>query len=231
MNVNEFFFSNCDVMTVHDKSNEWLMNRKRGIGGSDVSSILGINRYKSAYDLYIEKKGNAIQHITNEAIEKGNRMEAPLIDLFFAKHKNYQKINTKDISLRSKKHNFMMASLDSAFLDEHDHKCVLEIKTTTIQNKAMRKEWGYYDDYEEEYIELLPQQYYCQALHYLIVTRFEKVVVYAHLDYAYKEDSELVTRTVYREDVLSDMEYIIKKEKKFWNDFENNVPPPFIGRY
>lgn len=223
------FFSNCDVTIVHDKSEEWLLNRKRGIGGSDVSSILGISRYKSAYDLYTEKKGSAIQHITNEAIEKGNRMEGPLIDLFFAKHKNYQRINTKDISLKSKKYNFMMASLDGAFFDEHENKCILEIKTTTIQSKQMRREWGYYDDYKEEYIELIPQQYYCQVLHYLIVTGFNKAIVYAHLDYAYKDDSEIITRVINREDVLSDMEYIVEKEKKFWDDFKNNAPPPFIG--
>lgn len=230
MNINEFF-NNCNVTFLQDKSEEWLLNRKKGIGGSDVAAILGVSKYKTPHDLYTEKKNNTVQHITNEAIEKGNRMEAPLIDLFFAKYKNYQKINTKDISLTSKKYDFMKASLDSAFIDEVGHKCVLETKTTTIQNAKMRKEWGYYDDYKEEYIELIPQQYYCQALHYLIVTGFQKVIVYAHIDYAYKDDSEVLTRVVNREDVLSDIEYIIQKEKKFWDDFENNVSPPFIGRY
>jgi putative phage-type endonuclease len=225
------FFNNCNVISLQDKSEEWLLNRKKGIGGSDVAAILGVSKYKTPHDLYTEKKNNTVQHITNEAIEKGNRMEAPLIDLFFAKYKNYQKINTKDISLTSKKYDFMKASLDSAFIDEVGHKCVLETKTTTIQNAKMRKEWGYYDDYKEEYIELIPQQYYCQALHYLIVTGFQKVIVYAHIDYAYKDDSEVLTRVVNREDVLSDIEYIIQKEKKFWDDFENNITPPFIGRY
>lgn len=228
MKVNEFF-DNCDVSFLEDKSEKWLLNRKRGIGGSDVASILGISRYKSAYDLFMEKKGSAIQHITNEAIEKGNRLEEPLIYLFFAKHKDYQKIDTKNIHLKSKKYDFMMASLDSAFIDELGHKCILEIKTTTIQNAKMRKEWGYYDEYEERYIELIPQRYYCQVLHYLIVTGFDKAVVYAHLDYAYKEDSEIIERTINKEDVLNDMEYIVKNEKKFWDDFKNNTQPPFIG--
>lgn len=228
MKVNEFF-DNCDVSFLEDKSEKWLLNRKRGIGGSDVASILGISKYKSVYDLYMEKKGNTVQHITNEAIEKGNRMEEPLINLFFAKHKKYQKVNTKNISLKSKKHDFMMASLDSSFIDELGHKCILEIKTTTIQNAKMRKEWGYYDEYEERYIELIPQQYYCQVLHYLIVTGFDKAVVYAHLDYSYKEDSEIIERTINKEDVLNDIEYIVEQEKKFWDDFKNNTPPPFIG--
>lgn len=227
MNINEFFNS-CHVVSLKDKSEEWLLNRKYGIGGSDVASILGISKYKTAYELYMEKKGSTVQKITNEAIERGNRMESPLIDLFFAKYQNYQKVDTKNISLKSKKFDFMNANLDSAFFDEAGHKCILEIKTTTIRTKEMRKEWGYYDEYEERYIERVPQQYYCQILHYLIVTGFDKAVVYAHLDYAYRDDSEIVTRVVNRDDVISDMEYIVAEEKKFWDDFLNNIPPAFI---
>lgn len=228
MNIHEIF-NECHISFLEDKSEEWLLNRKRGIGGSDVAVILGINKYKSAYDLYMEKKGSTVQHVTNEAIEKGNREESPLIDLFFANYKDYQKIDTKNISLKSKKYNFMMASLDSAFIDEEGRKCILEIKTTTIRRKEDRRDWGYYDEYEEKYIERIPQQYFCQILHYLIVTGFDRAIVYAHIDYAYKQDSEIVVREVNREDVLSDMEYIVEKEKKFWDDFENNIPPPFIG--
>lgn len=31
---------------------DWLRLRQTGIGGSDISAIMGINPYKSAYDLY-----------------------------------------------------------------------------------------------------------------------------------------------------------------------------------
>ena len=34
---------------------EWLMKRKCGIGGSDASSILGLNPYRSSMAVYIEK--------------------------------------------------------------------------------------------------------------------------------------------------------------------------------
>ena len=36
---------------------EWLEQRIKGIGGSDVSSIIGMNPYKSNVDLYREKLG------------------------------------------------------------------------------------------------------------------------------------------------------------------------------
>lgn len=36
---------------------EWLEDRRKGIGGSDVATILGLNQYKSAYQLWLEKTG------------------------------------------------------------------------------------------------------------------------------------------------------------------------------
>ena len=38
---------------------EWLEDRKRGIGGSDVATVLGLNKYKSPYQLWLEKTGHA----------------------------------------------------------------------------------------------------------------------------------------------------------------------------
>ena len=36
---------------------EQLEARKKGIGGSDVASILGLSPWKSQYQLYLEKRG------------------------------------------------------------------------------------------------------------------------------------------------------------------------------
>ncbi len=42
---------------------EWLEERKNGIGGSDAATILGLNPYKTNIDLWEEKTGR------KEAIE------------------------------------------------------------------------------------------------------------------------------------------------------------------
>jgi len=36
---------------------EWLEERKNGIGGSDAATILGLNPYKTNIDLWEEKTG------------------------------------------------------------------------------------------------------------------------------------------------------------------------------
>ncbi len=39
----------------------WLEWRKKGIGENDVSLICGINKYKSALELWMEKTGKRIK--------------------------------------------------------------------------------------------------------------------------------------------------------------------------
>ena len=34
---------------------EWLRERKTYLGGSDLGSIIGANKYKTALDVYLEK--------------------------------------------------------------------------------------------------------------------------------------------------------------------------------
>ena len=54
---------------------EWLDNRLKGIGGSDAGSVLGMNKYKSAYALWCEKTGRIHKNIDNERMRFGRDME------------------------------------------------------------------------------------------------------------------------------------------------------------
>jgi YqaJ-like recombinase protein len=36
---------------------EWLALRKTGIGGSDIGALLGMSKYTSPYELYLDKRG------------------------------------------------------------------------------------------------------------------------------------------------------------------------------
>lgn len=35
---------------------DWLLDRRKGIGGSDVAAIMGLNKWKSAYQIWLEKQ-------------------------------------------------------------------------------------------------------------------------------------------------------------------------------
>ena len=58
---------------------EWLEHRMEGIGGSDVATILGMNPYKSALRLYMEKTREIeAEPVDNEFVELGNELEPVL---------------------------------------------------------------------------------------------------------------------------------------------------------
>ena len=75
---------------------EWLKLRIKGIGGSDASSILGLNPYKSTLELWKEKTletsdKKTFNNETKEIIEYGTKAEAPLRDLFNLTYKGFIK--------------------------------------------------------------------------------------------------------------------------------------------
>nr|DAM24695.1 MAG TPA: Exonuclease [Caudoviricetes sp.] len=217
----ENFFSNCNVDYVKDVD-QWHELRGKGIGGSDAGIVMNVSQYRTPYELWEEKSGKAKREfITNEAIEKGNKLEPIMFNLFKTLYSSkYEVIDTKDISLSSKQFPFLRANLDGALINKQTgQKGVLEIKSSTIQNASMLKKWRKDD---------LPITYYFQVLHYLYVTGFDFAIVYAILDIPWENKQETRVIKMYREDLEADIEYLIKTELWFWDKVKTNTPPPFL---
>ena len=53
--MRKYLDANIIANTKDMPKDEWLKKRKCGIGGSDASSILGLNPYRSSMAVYIEK--------------------------------------------------------------------------------------------------------------------------------------------------------------------------------
>lgn len=212
-------FPNCNIVEVEDKSPEWLENRKKGIGGSDASVVMELNPYKRKRELWLEKTGRACDTFNgNEATRKGDRLEPPMISMFAAMHPEYTMIDTKHISLANVDYPFMAVSLDGAYLDEYQEPGVLEIKSTTIQGVRMLEQWA----------DRIPDTYYCQLLHQMIVTGFKKVTLYAVLDMPFWNKSELREYTFYAADCQADMEVLKEAEIEFWDSVVNEIEPNLI---
>ena len=67
---------------------EWLKVRESGIGGSEVATICGLNKWESAYTLWAKKthRIEAPDLSGREPIEWGNRLEPVIIDKFADDH-------------------------------------------------------------------------------------------------------------------------------------------------
>ena len=152
--------------TKTDRESAWRKFRALGVGGSDMSTILGLNPYSTPYELWLEKTGRQQpEDISGKwAIVKGNALEIELRRRFRQLHPEYQVIDGTDISLVSKEHPLMHASLDGFLYDsESDSFGVLEIKTANANRGRT--------DWHDETGELVAPQYYmAQVTHYMAVT-------------------------------------------------------------
>lgn len=223
MNLNDFF-SECNITQI-ENSNHWHQMRKKGIGGSDAGIILNQSNYKTPYQLWSEKVGLSNSEFQmSEAIEKGNRCEQPLIDLFMALYPSYTNVPTKDISLSNKKYPFLHANLDSALISPDGRKGGLEIKSTTMQNMKMLDDWK---------PGRIPMTYYCQCLHYLLTTEFDFWILFAVLDFPWKDEmgqQETRVRVIERKNAVDDINYLFEQEKEFWRRVQENDPPEFLNK-
>lgn len=137
---------------------EWLYDRLKGIGGSDVGAVLGLNKYKSAYTLWAEKCGLLPdEEEDNEAMRVGRDLEQYVADRFT--EATGKKIRKSGFSFQSEKHPFMLANVDRLIVCE---KAGLECKTASALTRC---------DFENGDI---PPSYYCQCMHYMAVTGLEK---------------------------------------------------------
>lgn len=136
---------------------DWHTLREKRIGGSDIGAILGINPYKSIIDVYIDKtEGSTFKG--NNATHWGHMLESTIIKEFASRHKELLVFDAP----YSVVNNFLIANLDGVLKDKESGDFgVLEIKTTSLWNK---KEW------EEDTI---PQSYYAQVQHYLMLTGYK----------------------------------------------------------
>ena len=145
---------------------DWQAYRQtqKGIGGSDVATILGLNPYKTAFTLWLEKTGQVKPApIDNEYVEWGNILE-PVIRDKFARETGFQ-VKENPYVLQHDDHDFMIANIDGEVFDfEKDEWGVLEIKTAS---ERMKGEWE----------EGPPHHYMLQIQHYLAVMDYNYAYV------------------------------------------------------
>lgn len=185
---------------------EWLWNRKRGIGGSDASAILGFNPWKSAFQLYIDKTSDHVEEIDNDAIHWGNVLEDVVAQEFT--RLTGKKVRRRNQTFQHPEHDFMLANIDRDVVGE---KALLECKTTNAFNA---------DAWEGDHV---PPAYLCQLQHYMAVLGYEKAyiaVLIGGQKFVWKEEK--------RDDEF--IELMIEQEKQFWNEHVlKEIPPEIDG--
>lgn len=201
-------FANVLVETDKLSKEEWLKWRKKGIGGSDVSCLLGINKWKSEIELWLDKTNQTNEPpVENEAMLWGTIME-PVIRQYFSKVTGKKVVELKAM-LQHPEHPFMLADVDGITVDDEGNPAILEIKTAS---EFKRSEWD----------EGVPPYYQTQIQHYLCVTGIKKaycaVLIGGNSFRIYEIDADAEIQSM-----------LIAVEKNFWNKVQNMIRPGMDG--
>ena len=185
---------------LRDSYEEFLEERKSGIGGSDASAICRKNKWRNPVDVYLEKIGEGKPIKDNARMELGRDMEDKNLDAYQRITGNRLMVNDAWIAQQKRiitdpeyalklimnpnlsapkyerfyvhgKYDFLIGHLDGVCAD---HPILVESKVVTF---FYEKEWG--DTVQEGYDSMgsIPIAYYYQIQHYMCVSNLEE----AHL--------------------------------------------------
>lgn len=196
---------------------EWLGTRKKGIGGSDIAAIMGMNPFSSPLAVYLDKTDQAIKDDEeNIPAELGLELEPYLSKKFIKWIKENEGL---DIELKEMPYilqhdtiDYFLVNLDRYFEHPARGNCPVEFKTTT---EFLRDKWR-----EDQ----LPDQYFLQCQWQLMITGW------MHCYIAF-----LIGNRTFDVKIIPRNEAIIENMKiraiNFWEEnILANEPPAPIGK-
>ena len=172
---------------------EWLAEREKGIGASDVAAILGLSPWETPFSLWLKKTHQVEPEPENEAMLMGHLLEEVVVKRWeMETGEKAIKASAADIIYVHPEHDFLRATPDRVI---RGRKKILECKTTVTQIEP--------DD--------LPIHWICQVQYQMYVTGIHEADLawlvsgryfgYAHIPY----DEEFAT-------------FIAGKVADFWNE-------------
>jgi putative phage-type endonuclease len=187
---------------------QWLDFRKEGIGGSDALAVLGLDRWKSRMEVYLDKTGDTrAERQQTDVMAWGNYAEGPIAEWFTFK----TGIGVRRCGLMANADRpWQRVSVDRLTADGG----LLECKNT---NYHRREEWSGEDG------DTVADGAEAQSQHGLAVTGLPHAWVAAQVG-----GEPPVIRRVDRDDALiADMTAV---EAEFWQLVLDRTPPALEGR-
>ncbi len=200
---------------------EWLAERRKAIGGSDTSAILGLNPYATPYTVWADKTGRLPEKEDTEAMRIGRDLEQYVTDRFAEKsNKRTRKLNA---IIKNPAYPWASANIDRDIVGEDSG---LECKTTSVLNLSKFKGGEF------------PLTYYSQATHYLAITGCSRwyvavlvlgqgFMIYQMTRIENDPCPEWCESSVYVSD--AEIAALMAAERDFWEFVKNDTPPALSG--
>ena len=188
-------------------TDEQLQERSQGLGGSDAPAVAGVDPYRSAVQVYLEKTGQLAPDDLGdvEAVHWGNVLEDVVAQEF--SRRTGLKVRRDNRCFYHDDYPELLAHIDRRVDGEN---AILEIKTTS---HFAGQDWG------EPGTDEVPARVLLQGVHYMAVLGVERVyfpVLIGGQDFRiYQADrhDRLVAR-------------LVERERAFWADHVQAQDPP-----
>ena len=204
-----------------DSREAWLEHRKKGIGGSEISAVIGANPYMSNTELWELKTGRKepLDISQEPCVVYGTFAEEYIRKMFELRNPQYAVHYKENNSFKNDKYKFAQASVDGWLYDKQGWLGIWECKTTEIMNRTMLDKWK----------DGIPQNYFCQVILYMAVLEAEFCVLTAEKRYAWKDGyTETQDYYIERTDVQEDIDYLMAEGEKFWGYVQRDERPPLV---
>ncbi len=187
---------------------EWLQLRKRGIGGSDIGAIAGLNPFSSPLDVFLDKIGESTDKEVTDRMEIGTLME-PVVAEMAARRNPHWRVQRRNAMFQHSEHPWALANIDRLVFDPDAGKGIMECKTGGWRRL---KEW----DNDEA-----PDYQKAQLYWYQGIVGVEWGVMAGIFDQQYRQFLVPFDQEIFG--------YLLQIAEDFWHHVETRTPPPLDG--
>ncbi|MEU2393994.1 lambda-exonuclease family protein [Streptomyces sp. NPDC007369] len=190
----------------------WLAARRAGVGGSDVAAVLGMSKYTSPIELYLDKVGELGEMPRSPELEEAafwGHQHEPTVARVFAERTGFGVVEGPGM-LAHVERPWMLANVDRFVIEQGSApSSLLEIKTRSAFQL-------------DEWLLGVPDGPALQTHWYLAVTGYEHAHVAALLG-----GNRLIIHRVARDENL--VEHLVEIVGQFWQNVLDRVPPAVDG--
>ncbi len=198
---------------------DFTHNRASFLGGSDIGAILGVSKYRSAMDIWLEKTGKQVDRKDSFTLRFGSFAESFIADEYALL--TGEKLADHPHGLTHPNYPFCVGQIDRFILENQEvplfaddgvlnAKKLLECKTANFISQA---DWG------ESGSDAIPLPYLCQCLWYLGITNLPEIDVAVLLG-----GSDLRIYSITRDLELETL--LFEKAAFFWTEHVQKDMPP-----
>jgi putative phage-type endonuclease len=191
---------------------DWLEQRRKGVGGSDCAAALGQSPYTTALELYYDKVGAHVpRDFDADGVERtdfGRALEGVIANQYAERFG--VRLRRRNVIIRHSRYPYMLSNVDRTI---DGVKAGLEIKTVDGFAYSKSGLWG------EPESDQVPPHYLLQCAHYMACLDYPVWYLAALIG-----GHKMVRYVIERDRELEQM--LIDGECTFWTHVETREPPP-----